>query len=145
MYTSLSPSVPSHSKWPGFESSVPLTLLSVDYGTEILRCEDADGLTLGTGAEFCCKPVVPGDSSEIYGKLQLKGPIKRGVNKNRDQPEQKGIHFLREECSNSTNTMSVRLASSINCQSSLARMLGERTKVVTMASPLNKYGFVMSF
>ena len=52
--------------------------------------------------------------------------------------------ILREGYSISVSLISVRLASSIKHQSSLARLPAERTKVVTMGAPLNKYGFVMS-
>ena len=58
-------------KLQGLESSVPLTLLSVDYGPEILRGEDADGLTQGTGAELSANSVVPGNSPDIHRVPQL--------------------------------------------------------------------------
>ena len=139
-YTCLNPSVPSNSNWQGLEWSVQLTLLSVDYGPQILRGEDADGLTQGTGTEISRLSAVPGNSADIKGKPQLYGPIKIGI-----LPVQSFNRSLWEECPIFANTMSVRLASSINCQSSLVRTPGERRKVVTMAAPLNKYGFVMSF
>ncbi len=41
-----------HSNWQVLKPSIQLTLLCVDYGPEILRGEDADGLTQGSGAEL---------------------------------------------------------------------------------------------
>ena len=74
-YTCLDPSVPSHSTWQGLESSIRLTLPSLDYGPEILRGEDADGLTQGTGAEFSSNPVVP-CNSDIYVETATLGTYK---------------------------------------------------------------------
>ena len=70
-YTCPYPSVPSHSKWQGLEPPVSLTLLSDDYEPEILRGEDADGLTQGSGAELSVDSVVPGNSPDIHGVPQL--------------------------------------------------------------------------
>ena len=75
-----------HSKWQGLEPSIPLTLLTVEYGPEILRGEDADGLTQGAGAELSCNSVIPGDSSDIQRESHFQGPIKGGVNQNRNPP-----------------------------------------------------------
>ena len=43
-YTYLDPSALSHSKWQGLEPSIPLTLLTVDYGPEIVGGDNADGV-----------------------------------------------------------------------------------------------------
>ena len=51
--------------------SIPLTLLSVDYGPEILGSKDADGLTQGSGAELIVDSVVPGNSTDIHRVPQL--------------------------------------------------------------------------
>ena len=69
---------PSHSKWQGLKPSDPLTLLTVDYGPEILRGEDADGLTQEAGTEFSCNSAVPGNSSDIQGIPQLKNRDEQG-------------------------------------------------------------------
>ena len=48
-----------------FRESDSLTLLTVNYMTEVLEAEDADGVTEGTGAEFSGNSAVPGNSSDI--------------------------------------------------------------------------------
>ena len=70
-HTCLNLSVPSYSTWQGLKTSDLLTLLSVDYGPEILRGEDTDGLAEGTGIEFSGNSAVPGNSSDIYGIIQF--------------------------------------------------------------------------
>ena len=57
--------------WQGLMPSDPLTLLTLDYGPEILRGEDADGLTQGAGTEFSSDSAAPGNSTDIKGILQL--------------------------------------------------------------------------
>ena len=54
-------------KVANLEPSIPLTLLTVDYGPEILRGKDADGLTQGTGAKLSVNSVIPGNSANIHG------------------------------------------------------------------------------
>ena len=66
------------------------------------------------------------------------------MNINRDPARALFDKSLREECSISASLVSARLASSINCQSSLVRLPSKWTKVVTMGAPLNRYGFVIS-
>ena len=57
--------------WQGLKLSDLLTLLTGDYGPEILRGEDADGLTQGTGTEFSANSAVPGNSFDIHGVRQF--------------------------------------------------------------------------
>ena len=56
------------------------------------------------------------------------------------RPAQKDMIFLREGCSNSAKLMSARLAFSRKRHMPLVRLPVERTKMVTMSAPLNKYG-----
>ena len=49
----------------GLKSSDPLTLLSVDYGLDILGVEDANSLTQGTSAEFSSNSAILGNSTDI--------------------------------------------------------------------------------
>ena len=75
--------------WQCLEPLDSLTLLTVNYGPEILGGEDADGLMQGTGTEFSSNLAVPGNSSDIQGVLQVLGPIKTGMNINRDPAQAK--------------------------------------------------------
>ena len=58
------------------------------------------------------------------------------MNQNRSLPEQKGIHFFREECSNSAYFMPVSVWQTVlkNFHTSWVRSLADSTKVVTMAA-----------
>ena len=118
----------------GLEPSVTLTLLSGDYRLEILRGEDADGLTQGAGTEFLGNSAVPRHpwSTAISGLLEL------WVNVIGTLLVHWGIISLREEGSNSASVMSARLVSSRKRHSSLVRVPGERTKVGHHGCPLEQ-------
>ena len=62
------------------------------------------------------------------------------------QPEQKGIHFLREECSNSANFMLLSVWQTVlrNFHTPLVRSPADRTKVVTTAA-LRKFARLETF
>ena len=126
----LDPSVSSHSKWQSLETSDPLTLLTVEYGPDVLRGEDADGLTQGTGAEF----------SGTRPSLEIP-PTSMGEHKSGPCPSNMTSFFFSERCSNSTSLMFARLASLMKRHRSLVLLPIERTMVVTMGAPLNKYEF----
>ena len=114
-HTYLDPSVPSHSTWQSLDPSNPLTLLTVDYGLQILEGEDADGMSRGTGAKL-----------SSYSGEHKSGPCPNSV-----------TSFYGERGAPSLLTLSR------SCHTLFVRLPTERTKVVTIGVPLNKYGLEM--
>ena len=63
-----------------------------------------------------------------------------GEHKTGTHPAQNVNAFLGVVCSISANLMSALLAFSMRRHTPFVRLLGERTKLVAMGAPLNKYG-----
>ena len=140
--TCVDPSVPSHSKWQGLETSNPLTLLIVDYGPEVLRGKDADGVTQGTSAKFNGNSATPWKFLQHPRGSSILRPYKTmGEPKSGPCPNKHTSFFFSTGCSNSTSLMSIRLASSMKHHSPFVQLPAKWTKVVTMGAPLNRYGF----
>ena len=64
------------------------TLLTGNYGPEIIGGEDTHGVSqgAGAGAEFSRDSTIPAQSSDIYWGLEFLSPIKGRVSINRDPP-----------------------------------------------------------